>query len=85
MWFTASLTAQGVWALAYAAGLFVLDPQLRAAAEALAWIGMNCTGPFFLAFAIEYTGLRPGAPGSGPHAGGRACACRPDAGQGDRR
>ena len=51
-----SLTAQGIWAVAYGLGLTLTDPALRAAAEALAWIGMNCTGPFFLAFALEYTG-----------------------------
>ncbi|MDS0261709.1 ATP-binding protein [Haloarcula sp. S1CR25-12] len=55
-WFMASLTAQGIWAVAYGLGLTLTDPGLRAAAEALAWIGMNCTGPFFLAFALEYTG-----------------------------
>ncbi|MFC6973717.1 histidine kinase N-terminal 7TM domain-containing protein [Halomicroarcula sp. GCM10025709] len=55
-WFMLSLAAQALWTLSYGAGLVVSDPSLRAHAEALAWIGMNCIGPFFLAFALEYTG-----------------------------
>lgn len=51
-----SLSAQGIWAVAYGVGLTLTDPMLRAVLETVAWIGMNCTGPFFLAFALEYTG-----------------------------
>ncbi|QDX41348.1 histidine kinase N-terminal 7TM domain-containing protein [Salarchaeum sp. JOR-1] len=55
-WFMGALAAQGVAALGYSVGLLVFDSFWRAFAEAwflgvFIWIG-----PFFLAFALEYTG-----------------------------
>ncbi|SDY69500.1 histidine kinase N-terminal 7TM domain-containing protein [Halopenitus persicus] len=55
-WFIAVLLAQAVWCLGYGVGLFVFDPRLRLAFEAVVWLGIVWTGLTFLAFALEYTG-----------------------------
>lgn len=55
-WFIASLIAQAVWVFSYGCGLLMTGLQLRAVAEGFTWVGMNCVGAFFFAFALEYTG-----------------------------
>lgn len=55
-WLMATLSAQTLWALAYAAGLLISDLTVRTYAEALAWVGMVWLGPLFLGFALAYTG-----------------------------
>jgi signal transduction histidine kinase len=55
-WFLLVLVSQAVFCLSYGSSLFVFDPELRLAFEALTWIGLVGTGPLFLAFALEYTG-----------------------------
>ncbi|WP_284063415.1 sensor histidine kinase [Halobaculum halobium] len=55
-WLMATLSAQTLWALAYAVGLLTSDLAVRAYAEALAWVGMVWLGPLFLGFAFAYTG-----------------------------
>jgi len=55
-WFVLALATQALWCLSYGGALFVGDPTVRWALEALAWIGTFWTGPLFLAFALEYTG-----------------------------
>ena len=59
-WFMATLAAQAVATLGYGIGLFVFDPFWRAYADAVFWLGFLWIGPFFLAFALAYTG-RSGA------------------------
>ncbi|WP_284012172.1 histidine kinase N-terminal 7TM domain-containing protein [Halobaculum litoreum] len=55
-WLMATLSAQALWALAYAVGLLATDLTVRAYAEAVAWVGMVWLGPLFLGFALAYTG-----------------------------
>lgn len=57
-WFMLALGAQTIWCGAYGIGLFVADPTIRLALEAIMWFGMIWTGPLFLAFGFEYTGRR---------------------------
>jgi len=49
-----------LWTVAYGTALLVFDPTLRFLFEIPIWLGINFSGVFFLAFALEYTG-RTGA------------------------
>ncbi|APW97523.1 HTR-like protein [Halobiforma lacisalsi AJ5] len=55
-WFMYTLAFQSLACFGYGIGLLVFDPVPRSYAEAVAWLGMTWMGPFFLAFALEYTG-----------------------------
>ena len=55
-WLVGTIVAQAFWALAYGVGLLVGEPELRRGFEAAAFAGMSALGPFFLGFALEYTG-----------------------------
>jgi len=47
-----------VWTISYGAALLVFDPTLRFLFEIPIWLGINFSGVFFLAFALEYTGRK---------------------------
>ena len=55
-WFVLALSTSALFCLAYAAGLAVFDPGLRAVLETVAFVSICWTGPLFLGFALEYTG-----------------------------
>ncbi len=55
-WFMVTLAAQGVAALGYGMGLVVFESAWRAFTEAWFLAAFIWVGPFFLAFALEYTG-----------------------------
>jgi PAS domain S-box-containing protein len=47
-----------LWTVSYGAALLVFEPTLRFLFEIPIWFGINFSGVFFLAFALEYTGRR---------------------------
>jgi len=55
-WFTASLGAQSLWCLTYAAALAVPTPDVRVALELASLVCMFWVSYPFLGFALEYTG-----------------------------
>ena len=47
-----------LWTVSYGAALLVFEPTRRFLFEIPIWFGINFSGVFFLAFALEYTGRR---------------------------
>ncbi|MFW6320472.1 MAG: histidine kinase N-terminal 7TM domain-containing protein [Halohasta sp.] len=47
-----------LWTLSYGAALLVFEPTARVLFEIPIWLGINFSGVFFLAFALEYTGRK---------------------------
>ncbi len=58
MYFMGVIGCVTIWTISYGTALLVFDPTLRFLFEIPIWVGINFSGVFFLAFALEYTGRR---------------------------
>lgn len=54
--FMGNIASVAVFCFVYGGALFVSDPTLRVALEAVTIVGVAFMGPFFLAFGLDYTG-----------------------------
>ena len=58
VYFMGVIGCVALWTISYGAALLVFDPTLRFLFEIPIWLGINFSGVFFLAFALEYTGRK---------------------------
>lgn len=56
VWFMGNIASVAVFCLSYGTALVVSHPLLRVVLEAVAFVCVVFSGPFFLAFGLEYTG-----------------------------